>query len=76
MLVNLPLLIALECARIVFSQCPSSPGPVTITGDTISDNAYHNCGTITSLEIPSTVTSIGDKSNYYIINNTAIYYLF
>ena len=48
-------------ARIVFSQtcATDTAAAVTITADSIDDNAYTGCETITSLVIPSTVTFIG-----------------
>ena len=65
-LVTLPALLAfLEQARIVFSTCPvGTPSPVSITGTSITANAYNGCGTIISLAIASTVTAIG---NYTIL---------
>ena len=72
-LTTLPALLAfLEQARFVFSQCPGSPSPVTITGDSIADYAYYECSTITSVVIASTVTTIGI---YTIITIPTVYLL-
>ena len=54
------------CIKVVLSQCPLTPGTVTINGTFIADNAYFKCQTLTSVAIPSTLTFIG---NYYIISN-------
>ena len=62
-LTTLPaLLVFLENARIVFSQtpqCATSNAAVSITEDSINAVAYFQCSTITSLDIASTVISIG-----------------
>ena len=52
-------LIALDCVNMVLCQCPITPGPVTIIGTAIADNAYTNCQTVTSLVVASSLTSIG-----------------
>jgi hypothetical protein len=70
-LVTLPALLALlEQAHFVFSACLTNDAAVTITGTSIADDAYNGCATITSLVIPSTVTSIGI---YTIITIATIY---
>ena len=58
-------LALLEKARFVFSACATNDADVSITGDSIAYRAYYQCTTITSLVIPSTVTSFG---KYTIIN--------
>ena len=59
------VVVVIECIHVIMGQCPTSPGPVIIVGTSIGNN-YRGCGTITSVEIPSTVVNIG-KINYNII---------
>ena len=52
-------LVVVQFFNIVFSQCPSTPGPVTIVGTNLAAQAYFQCPRVTSVTIASTLTSIG-----------------
>ena len=43
---------------------PSSIKSVTITGESIPNNAFYGCSGVTSITIPDSVTSIGDSAFY------------
>ena len=52
-------LVVIQFFNFVSSQCPTTPGPVTIVGTNLADMAYNSCQNVTSVTIESTVTSIG-----------------
>ncbi len=51
---------------------PSSLKNVTITGGNILRGAFYNCGNIETINIPDSVTSIGDRAFYYCSSLTSI----
>ena len=47
---------------LILSQCPVSTGPLTISASVteLTSGSYSDCGTITSLTLPSTITIIAE----------------
>ena len=52
---------------------PSTLKKVTITGESIGTDAFYNCDSLTSVEIPDSVTSIGNYAFYKCSNLTSVY---
>ena len=51
---------------------PSTLKSVTITGGNILYGAFYNCSSLTSIEIPDSVTSIGDYAFYWCKSLTSV----